>query len=231
VKSDRHAIIHHRRGDDDSVATRVITQGTVELDPPGLTPGVRSSLRLRCRGSRLRGLAAGAILGGRRPLPMAKALDQPSLYDQDYVAWLDEQVRHLRSGRLAALDVEHVAQELEGLMSSERRELENRLEALIHHLLKWDHQPDQRSNRWRATVQEQRTRIRRLLRFSPSLKRELAPMAEDVYPDAVRAAAIETRMSESAFPAKLSYPVDQIFERDLPAEELPAKRSTRKKHP
>ena len=29
-------------------------------------------------------------------------------------------------------------------MSSERRELENRLETLILHLLKWDHQPDQR---------------------------------------------------------------------------------------
>ncbi len=37
VKSDRRAIIHHRRGDDNSVATRIITQGTVELDPPGLS--------------------------------------------------------------------------------------------------------------------------------------------------------------------------------------------------
>ena len=91
---------------------------------------------------------------------MAKALDKPSLYDTDYVAWLEEQVAHLRAGRLAALDVENVAEELESLMKSERRQLENRLEVLIHHLLKWDHQPDQRSNRWRATVQEQRTRIR-----------------------------------------------------------------------
>ena len=37
VRSDRRAIIHHRRGDDDSVATRIITQGSVELDPPGIT--------------------------------------------------------------------------------------------------------------------------------------------------------------------------------------------------
>jgi Uma2 family endonuclease len=37
IKSDRRAIIHHRRGDDDSVATRIIAQGAVELDPPGLT--------------------------------------------------------------------------------------------------------------------------------------------------------------------------------------------------
>jgi Domain of unknown function DUF29 len=162
---------------------------------------------------------------------MAKALDQPSLYDQDFVAWLDQQVRHLRAGRLAALDVEHVVEELESLMSSERRELENRLEVLIHHLLKWDHQPDQRSNRWRATVQEQRTRIRRLLRASPSLKREVEPMVRDVYPDAIEQAAIETGLSEGAFPQTLPYTVEQIFERRLPAEELAAPRATRKNRP
>ena len=160
---------------------------------------------------------------------MAKALDQPSLYEQDYVAWLDQQVRHLRAGRFVALDVEHVAEELEGLMSGERRELENRLEVLIHHLLKWDHQPDQRSNRWRATVQEQRTRIRRLLRFSPSLKPEVEPMTQEVYPDAVEQAAIETGLSESAFPQTLPYTIEQIFERTLPAEELAVPRATRKR--
>ena len=162
---------------------------------------------------------------------MAKTLDKPSLYDADYVAWLEEQVAHLRAGRLAALDVENVAEELESLMSSERRELENRLEVLIQHLLKWDHQPEQRSNRWRSTVQEQRTRIRRLLRDSPSLKREVEPLCQDVYSDAARAAAIETRLSETIFPETLPYTVAQIFERELPAEELPDQRPTRKKRP
>ena len=162
---------------------------------------------------------------------MAKTLDRPSLYDTDYVAWLEEHVAHLRAGRLAALDVENVALELQSIMNSQRQQLENRLEVLIHHLLKWDHQPDQRSNRWRAMVQEQRTRIRRLLRFSPSLKPEVEPMALDVYPDAVRAAAIETSLSESAFPTTLPYTVEQIFERELPAEELPDQQSTRKKRP
>jgi hypothetical protein len=95
---------------------------------------------------------------------MAKTLDKPSLYDTDYVAWLEEQVAHLRAGRFAALDVDNVAEELESLLKAERRELRSRLEVLILHLLKWDHQSSHRSNQWRATVQEQRTRIRRLLR-------------------------------------------------------------------
>jgi hypothetical protein len=162
---------------------------------------------------------------------MAKALDRPSLYDTDYVAWLTEQVAHLRAGRLQGLDVENVAEELEGLMKKERRQLENRLEVLILHLLKWDHQPDQRSNRWRASVAEQRARIRRLLRDSPSLKPSLDEAAREVYPEAVEQAAIETSLTENAFPATLPYTVEQIFERKLPAEELPAPRGTREKRP
>ena len=54
-------------------------------------------------------------------------------------------------------------------------------------------------------------------------------MCRDVYPDVVRAAVIETRLGESAFPRRLPYSVEQIFERELPADELPDQRSTRKK--
>jgi hypothetical protein len=160
---------------------------------------------------------------------MARTLDRPSLYDRDYVAWLEEQVAHLRAGRLSALDVDNVAEELESLMKSERRQLENRLEVLILHLLKWDHQPAQRSNRWRSTVAEQRRRIRRLLLDSPSLKPEIEPACQTVYPDAVQGAAIETLVGADVFPSDLPYSVDQIFERDLPADELSDQRSTRKK--
>ena len=152
---------------------------------------------------------------------MAKALDKPSLYDADYVAWLEEQVGHLRAGRLHALDLENVAEELEGLIGSQRQQLENRLEVLILHLLKWDHQPHQRSNRWRASVAEQRGRIRRLLRDSPSLKRLLEEAAREVYAEALEQAAIETGLDERTFPPTLPYSVAEILQRKLPAEELP----------
>jgi hypothetical protein len=162
---------------------------------------------------------------------MAKTLDKPSLYDTDYVAWLNEQVHHLRAARLAALDVENVALELEGLMKTERRQLRSRLEVLIVHLLKWDHQPEQRSNRRRATVAEQRRRIRDLLLDSPSLRQDVNPICQAVYQDAVQQAAIEARLRETFFPQALPCTVEQVFERELPAEDLPDQRSTRKKHP
>jgi hypothetical protein len=62
---------------------------------------------------------------------MAKALGESSRYETDYVAWLEGQVAHLRAGPISALDVEKVADEVEGLMRSQRQQLENRLEVLV----------------------------------------------------------------------------------------------------
>ena len=56
-------------------------------------------------------------------------------------------------------------------------------------------------------------------------------MCLGVYADTIRAAAIETRLSETAFPPTLPYSVEEIFERDLPANELPDQRPSRKKPP
>jgi hypothetical protein len=41
---------------------------------------------------------------------------------------------------------------------------------LFAHLLKWQFQPDHRSNSWKVTIVEQRYQIEQLLEMSPSLK-------------------------------------------------------------
>jgi Uma2 family endonuclease len=37
VRTERPTVIHHRRGDDGSIATRIVTAGALALDPPGPT--------------------------------------------------------------------------------------------------------------------------------------------------------------------------------------------------
>ena len=37
VRTERLTVIHHRRSDDGSIATRIVTAGALALDPPGLT--------------------------------------------------------------------------------------------------------------------------------------------------------------------------------------------------
>ncbi len=36
VRADRRAVIHHRRRDDDGIETRLLTEGRIALDPPGI---------------------------------------------------------------------------------------------------------------------------------------------------------------------------------------------------
>jgi hypothetical protein len=58
-----------------------------------------------------------------------------TLYEQDFYAWANEQARLLRAGRLTDADIEHIAEEIESLGKTEKRELASRLKVLLTHLL------------------------------------------------------------------------------------------------
>lgn len=132
-------------------------------------------------------------------------------YDVDFYRWATETARALREGRLAEVDMEHVAEELEDMGKRERRELKHRLAVLIAHLLKWRHQPEGRGTSWQATIVEQRQQIAGLLADSPSLRPPLADWVADAYAEAVLRAAAETALPERTFPAECPYTADQIL--------------------
>jgi hypothetical protein len=145
----------------------------------------------------------------------AKSL-KPSLaglYDDDFAAWASETARQLRAGRFSEIDVEHVAEEIEDMGKSEKREMLRRLTVLVMHLLKWKWQADKRTTSWQSTMATQRAELHRLLRQSPSLKSVIAASVTDVYPDAVESAIIETGLSAQTFPASCPFSVDEILER------------------
>ena len=79
-----------------------------------------------------------------------------TLYDRDFYAWSREQAELLRAGELGRADLEHIAEEIESMGKTEKRELVSRLTVLLLHLLKWRFQPELRSANWRLTVEEQR---------------------------------------------------------------------------
>src|SRR5689334_9345677 len=135
----------------------------------------------------------------RRPLP--------SGYEADFHAWAWEQARLLREGKVAAIDAANLAEELETIGRSDQQEIENRLTVLLHHLLKYQHQPEARSGSWRGQIVEQRVAIRRALRRSPSLRRvyDEAFAAGDVYADACQLAAAETGLPVIGFPDVCPY--------------------------
>lgn len=134
-------------------------------------------------------------------------------YETDVVAWANEQAALLRSGQLSGLDIENLAEEIEAMGRSERRELESRMAVLLAHLLKWQYQPGRRSPGWSATLSEQRMRIRLLLRDSPSLKPTLASQEwiAEVIEQAIVSAAAETGLNESIFPKEFLWSVEEVL--------------------
>lgn len=135
------------------------------------------------------------------------------LYKSDFHAWTLRAAELVRTHRLDELNLEDLAEELEGMGAKERRELMNRLDVLIAHLLKWHYQPHQRSTSWDATIREQRRQIARALKLSPSLKSYLPEALADVYPDAVERAMYETAIPDHLFPADCPYRLDQILDK------------------
>jgi hypothetical protein len=140
------------------------------------------------------------------------ALDTAALYDTDFVLWCHEQARLVREGRFAELDMANVAEELDSMGRSDRRQLRSRLEVVIAHLLKWKFQPGARSSIWRGTLQEQRMRIADLIEDSPSLAPEPARIVAECYRAARLLAASETGIDYTLFPDTCPFSTAEILD-------------------
>jgi hypothetical protein len=136
-------------------------------------------------------------------------------YELDFYGWTQEQAKLLQEQKWSQLDIPNLVEEIEALGRQERQELENRLGILLGHLLKWEFQPDKRSRSWFATIREQRRRIERLLKKSPSLQPYLPEALENGYQDALDLAVRETSLSYKTFPPECPYSLEQIFNNNL----------------
>ena len=96
--------------------------------------------------------------------------ERRSLYDRDLCAWAAEQARFLRDASFSQLDVEHVAEEIEDLAASRKRELKSRTRTLVEHLLKLECSPAAGPIQgWLDTIRRTRVEIQDLIDESPSL--------------------------------------------------------------
>ena len=135
-----------------------------------------------------------------------------STYDQDYYLWFADQARLLRAGIWQQIDVEHLAEELEDMGKRGKRALRSPTVVLLAHLLKYRFQPEQRTPSWRGTIREQRKQLDALLSDSPSLKPRLTEQLEDSYVSAKLLAAGETGLSDTAFPERCPFSVEQMLD-------------------
>ncbi|CUI04762.1 DUF29 domain-containing protein [Massilia antarctica] len=136
-------------------------------------------------------------------------------HDDDFALWIEQQVSLLRARQFEQLDIDNLAEELEGMVGHDRRELSSRLKVAMMHLLKCQCQPKRKSSSWLNGLAHQRDEIAQLLQDSPSLVREIPVLATRRYRQAVLAAARDTHLPPKAFPSELPYSAEQLLDENF----------------
>ena len=136
-------------------------------------------------------------------------------YDIDYYKWANDQAKLLRSGNLQDAVIDHIAEEIESMGKSEKRELISRLKILLIHLLKWDYQPARQSKSWKNTIKVQRMEIIDHLEDNPSLRHKLDEILVKAYNRSRIEAATETGLDETTFPVTCPYSFEKVMKREV----------------
>ncbi|HQV80996.1 MAG: DUF29 domain-containing protein [Agitococcus sp.] len=136
-------------------------------------------------------------------------------YKTDVVAWANEQAAFIRAGRFDLLDLENIAEEIESVGKSEKRELASRMSLLLAHLLKWQYQPVRRGSSWERTIRIQRKEVIYELADTPSLKPLLrnTEWMDLVWGKAVSSATDETGLD--SFPEICPWTPEQILSQEF----------------
>ena len=137
-----------------------------------------------------------------------------TLYDEDVVAWAEQQSALLRAGRWSQLDIDNIAGEIEDVGKSEKRALCHRMAVLVEHLIKCRYQPERCGSSWLRTIREQRAQVRKLLRHSSRLRKLMKDpdFAEDVWRDAVILAVKEASLDD--LPELSPWTLDEALQED-----------------
>ena len=137
-----------------------------------------------------------------------------NLYEQDYVAWADEQALLLEQKRFNELDLVNLVEEVRDLGRRERDALESQLIKLLMHLLKWQYQPQKRNKSWLLTIKDARRQIAKLRSKYPVLKVHTESVYFECYLEAREVASDETALPLNIFPLD-PYSFEQVLNADF----------------
>lgn len=139
----------------------------------------------------------------------------PTTYEDDVVAWSIEQAALLRSGKFSSLDIEHIADEIEGVGKSEQREFSSRMSILLAHVWMWQVKPSARGSSREVMIRTQRDSVERKIRKTPSLEGCLADPDwwADAWGDAVALATKESDLNLATIPGNCPWDYAQLMEK------------------
>ncbi|NJK56730.1 MAG: DUF29 domain-containing protein [Pleurocapsa sp. SU_5_0] len=132
-------------------------------------------------------------------------------YLTDFNSWISQTAQLLREHRWHEIDLPNLIEEVEDLGKSERRGITSQLIRLLLHLLKWQYQPQRRSDSWLDSITDARTQIELAIEDSPSLRSYPSEQLEESYHRARRQAARQTSIEISVFPETCPYSLELVL--------------------
>lgn len=138
-----------------------------------------------------------------------------SLYNQDFHLWVESTIKILEQKRFDQLDIENLISEIESMGNNDKKLVKSNLRILLMHLLKWQYQPEKRTNSWRTTIKEHRNRLEDDFADSPSLKNYYLEIFNECYQKARDLASSETGLSISVFPVECPFNSDLVLKSDF----------------
>ncbi|HEX8665842.1 MAG TPA: DUF29 domain-containing protein [Beijerinckiaceae bacterium] len=154
-------------------------------------------------------------------------MDQPSgtppgnaSYERDFYAWTQDQAKAIEEGRWSEVDGANLAEEVRSLGRRLVEEVDDRLEILLAHLLKWRHLAEYRGMAWRENIDRQRDEIAQIASENPSFVNDIRSAVVRVYEDARRRLEYDTYYFPNDFPATCPFTVDQVLDPHFYPEDL-----------
>ena len=145
-------------------------------------------------------------------MPIAEPVPLTELYDQDVTQWLEATISLLQQKEYAALDRDHLIEELESLGKRDKNRVAHLLEQLIRHWLLfqyWTTERERNGNHWRAEIYGFRIQLRRHL--TTTLKNYLQTELTLIYADALGYVQEKTG-HQIEFPSHCPYTLSQLLE-------------------
>ncbi|MEA5579230.1 DUF29 domain-containing protein [Anabaena sp. UHCC 0451] len=144
---------------------------------------------------------------------MTAIIDIQQLYERDYLEWLEETIRLLKSRQVADIDYENLIAELEELAKNEKRRVRSLLEQIIRHLLLyqyWDLEKSRNANHWAAEIISFRNQINEDL--TTNLLNHLDENLNLIYSNALD--YVKTKSKLTNLPELCPYTLVQILDKN-----------------
>lgn len=132
----------------------------------------------------------------------------------DLNLWISQTTALLQKRCWQDIDVERLIEEIQDLGKSEQRAITSQLTRLLMHLLKWQYQPQRRSDNWLDSITDARTQIELAIADSPSLKNYPALQLKESYIRARRQSAKQKGIQASAIPDDCPYAIELVLDED-----------------